>query len=86
MNRLESKAAGLRQRVERRLENKFAAADQRSKEVMDFQRRRQEAEEAKLLRLRSLRLAKEAVDRDAATKAAAEISPSATRTRRRKEH
>ena len=80
MNRLESKAAGLRTRVE----GKMAAADQRSKAVMDFQHRRQEVEEAKLLRLRSLRLAKEATDRDAAATAAAALSPSAASTRRRK--
>ncbi len=64
-----SKASRLRRGIEQRLENRFAKADARSKEVMDFQRRRREAEEAKMLRLKSLRLAKEATDREAAAAA-----------------
>ena len=74
-----SKAADARQRAEA----KFTKAKQRDEEVMDFQRRRQEAEEAKLLRLRSLRLAKEAADREnrAKAKAEAEAAPSAGKGR-----
>lgn len=82
-----SKSAEARRSVERRLEGKFAKADARSKEVMDFQRRRQEAEEAKLLRLKALRLAKEETDRveaaDAAAKAA-ELAPAARPHRKKK--
>jgi hypothetical protein len=74
-----SKSAEVRRNVENRLQGRLAKADARSKDVMDFQRRRQEAEEAKLLRLKSLRLAKEATERveaaDAAAKAA-ELAPS----------
>jgi hypothetical protein len=73
-----SKSAETRRNVERRLEGRLAKADARSKDVMDFQRRRQEAEEAKLLRLKTLRLAKEETERveaaDAAAKAA-ELAP-----------
>ena len=81
-----SKSAEARRNVERRLEGRLAKADARSKDVMDFQRRRRETEEAKLLRLKSLRLAKEATDRveaaDAAAKAA-ELAP-ASRSRSKK--
>ena len=68
-----SKASETRRGVTHRLESRLAKADARSKDVMDFQRRRREAEEAKMLRLKSLRLAKEATDREAA--AAAPIAP-----------
>jgi len=82
-----SKSAEARRNVERRLEGKYAKADARSKEVMDFQRRRQEAEEAKLLRLKSLRLAKEATDRveaaDAAARAA-QLAPPVRSHRKKK--
>ncbi len=50
----------------RRAEEKFAKDKRRDEEVMTFQRQIQEAEAAKLLRLRALRLAKEAADREAA--------------------
>jgi len=58
-----------------RAEDKFAKANRRDAEVMDFQRRIREDEEAKLLRLRSLRLAKEAADRESLAKS--EAKPSA---------
>lgn len=81
-----SKSAETRRNVERRAEGRFAKADQRSKDVMDFQRRRQEAEEAKMARLKSLRLAKEATDREAAAEEAARVAQSAPppRVRRKK--
>ena len=75
-----SKAAETRRAVTQRLESRLAKADARSKDVMDFQRRRREAEEAKMLRLKSLRLAKEETDRQAAAAAA----PSAPPRRHRK--
>jgi hypothetical protein len=81
-----SKSAETRRNVERRAEGKFAKADQRSKDVMDFQRRRQEAEEGKMMRLKSLRLAKESADREAAAQEAARVAQlaPAPRPRRKK--
>ena len=58
--------------VRRRAEDKFAKAKQRDMDVMGHQRQLQQAEAAKLIRLRALRLAKEAADRDALAKAEAE--------------
>jgi len=59
----------------RRAEEKFAKAKQRDSEVMEFQRRILEAETAKFTRLRALRLAKEAADKVAGARAAAEAAP-----------
>jgi predicted acylesterase/phospholipase RssA len=69
-----------------RAEDRLIKSKRRDEEVMDFQKRRQGAEEAKLTRLRSLRLAKEAVDREALAKAKAEeaAQPPVKRTRRAK--
>ena len=58
--------------VRRRVEDKFAKAKQRDMDVMGHQRQLQQAEAAKLIRLRALRLAKEAADKDALAKAEAE--------------
>ena len=63
-----SKAFEARQRAE----DKFAKAKKRDAEVMNFQRQRQDAEQTKLLRLRALRLAKEAADRESLAKVEAE--------------
>lgn len=49
----------------RRAEEKFAKAKQREQDAVSFQRQAQQAEAAKFERLRALRLAKEAADRDA---------------------
>ena len=69
----------------RRAEEKFAKAKQRDQDVMSFQRQAQQAEAAKIQRLRALRLAKEAADRDALVLAeAAEKSKPAKRARRPK--
>lgn len=67
-----------------RAEDRLIKSKRRDEEVMDFQRRRQGAEEAKLTRLRSLRLAKEATDREALAKAKADEAAQAPpkRTRR----
>ena len=69
-----------------RAEDRLIKSKRRDEEVMDFQKRRQGAEEAKLTRLRSLRLAKEAVDRETLAKAKAEEAAQAApkRTRRPK--
>jgi hypothetical protein len=68
----------------RRAEEKFAKAKQRDSEVMEYQRQILEAETAKFTRLRALRLAKEAADKVAGTRAAAEAAPGSkpTRTKR----
>jgi hypothetical protein len=58
----------------RRAEQKFAKAKQRDQDVMNFQRQAQQAEAAKFQRLRALRLAKEASDRDALALAKAEAA------------
>jgi hypothetical protein len=54
-----SKISAARQRAE----EKFAKAEQRDAEIRAIHRQRQDAEAAKLVRLRSLRLAKEATER-----------------------
>ena len=58
----------------RRAEEKFVKAQQREHDVMNSQRQLQQAEAAKLVRLRALRLAKEAAEKQAAEAAAAEAS------------
>jgi hypothetical protein len=64
---------------------RFAQADARAKEVMDFHRRRQEAEEAKMQHLKSLRLAKEAADREeVARKVSLAAAQSPPRSHRKK--
>jgi hypothetical protein len=69
----------------RRAEEKFAKAKQREQDVMSIQRQAQQAETAKFERLRALRLAKEAADRDAVVLAeATETTKPAKRTRRLK--
>jgi len=69
----------------RRAEEKFAKAKQREQDVMSIQRQAQQAEAAKFQRLRALRLAKEAADRDAVVPAdAAEKPKPAKRARRPK--
>ena len=75
--------------VRRRAEEKFAKARQREDDVMNSQRQIQQAEAAKLVRLRALRMAKEAAEKQAAETAAAEASAAgmpakAKRTRRPK--
>ena len=77
-----SEAEESRRGIGQRLGPRFAKPDARSKDVMDFQRRRQEAEEAKMQRLKSLRLAKEASDREEAARAAQSAPP--PRSRRKK--
>jgi len=69
-----------------RAEDRLIKSKRRDEEVMDFQKRRQGAEEAKLTRLRTLRLAKEAADRETLAKAKAEEAAQAPvkRTRRPK--
>ena len=73
MEHQKSKTALERERAEEKIRAKVAAANRRAQEVMEFQRRRAEAEEAKFKRLRSLRLAKEAADKEELAN-----SPSAT--------
>ncbi len=69
----------------RRAEEKFAKAKQREQDVLSIQRQAQQAEAAKFQRLRALRLAKEAADKDAVVPAdAAEKPKPATRARRPK--
>ena len=75
-----SKASEARQRAE----DKFAKAKKRDAEVMDFQRQRQEAEQSKFHRLRALRLAKEAADRESLAKADAEAALAAPKGKPRK--
>ena len=75
-----SKAFEARQRAE----DKFTKAKKRDTEVMDFQRQRQNAEEAKFQRLRALRLAKEAADRETQAKADAEAALTAPKAKPRK--
>ena len=69
-----------------RAEDRLIKSKRRDEEVMDFQKRRQGAEEAKLTRLRTLRLAKEAADRETLAKAKAEeaAQPPVKRIRRAK--
>jgi hypothetical protein len=66
-----SKKAASRQRSE----DRFTKIKQRDVDVMDHQRRIHEAETAKLIRLRGLRLAKEAADREAEARAEPQLSP-----------
>ena len=75
-----SKAFEARQRAE----DKFTKAKKRDAEVMSFQRQRQDAEEAKFLRLRALRLAKEAADRESLAKFEAEAALAAPKAKPRK--
>jgi hypothetical protein len=65
-----SKALEARQRAD----DKFAKAKKRDAEVMNLQRQHQNAEQAKLQRLRALRLAKEAADRENLAKLEAEAA------------
>jgi hypothetical protein len=65
----------------RRAEEKFAKAKQREQDIVSFQRQVQQAEEAKFARLRALRLAKEASDRDALALAEAEAAATAEKTK-----
>ncbi len=65
----------------RRAEQKFAKAKQREEDIMSFQRQAQQAEAAKFQRLRALRLAKEASDRDALVRAEAEAAAAAEKTK-----
>ena len=58
----------------RRAEEKFVKARQREDDVMNSQRQLQQAEAAKLVRLRALRMAKEAAEKQAAETAAAEAA------------
>ena len=76
-----SKKAAARQRSE----DRFTKNQQRL-DVMDHQRRIHEAETAKLIRLRGLRLAKEATDQEAEARAALEAAatPGAKRKRIRR--
>ena len=67
----------------RRAEEKFAKAKQRDQDVMSFQRQAQQAEAAKIQRLRALRLAKEAADRDALVLAEAAEKPKPAKRARR---
>ena len=69
-----------------RAEDRLNKSKRRDEEVMDFQKRRQGTEEAKLTRLRSLRLAKEAADRETLAQAKAEeaAQPAPKRVRRAK--
>jgi hypothetical protein len=59
----------------RRGEEKFAKAKRRDTDIMEYQRQIQAAETAKFIRLRALRLAKEAADKQAAEAAAAAAPP-----------
>ena len=58
--------------VRRRAEENFAKATQRDQDVMVYQHQMQQAEVDKLLRLRALRLAKEAADKDTPGRAQSE--------------
>ena len=75
-----SKAFAARQRAE----DKFAKAKKRDAEVMKFQRQRQDAEQTKLQRLRALRLAKEAADRENLAKVEAEAALAEPKAKPRK--
>ena len=74
-----SKKAAARQRSE----DRFAKNRQRDLDVMDLQRRIHEAETAKLIRLRGLRLAKEATDREAEARSALEAAATPVAKRKR---
>lgn len=67
-----------------RAEDKFTKAKKRDAEVMNFQRQRQDAEQTKLVRLRALRLAKEAADRESQAKVEAEAALAAPKAKPRK--
>jgi hypothetical protein len=76
---------GSRTEARQRAEDKFTKATRRDAEIMGIHRRHWEAEEAKMLPLRSLRLAKEAGDREALANAQAELSPGKGKSRRSKQ-
>ena len=67
-----------------RAEDKFAKAQKRDAEVMDLQRQRRDAEQSKFQRLRALRLAKEAADRESLAKVQAEAALAAPKAKPRK--
>ena len=71
--------------VKKRSKDRFTK-DQQRLDVMDYQRRIHEAETAKLIRLRGLRLANEATDREAEARSALEAAatPGAKRKRVRR--
>ncbi len=58
----------------RRAEEKLARGNQRVSDVMEYQRQMLEAETAKFVRLRALRLAKEAAEKGARSPAASKSS------------
>jgi len=68
----------------RRAEEKFAKAQQRDTDVMDFQREIHKAETAKYTRLRALRLAKEAAEKEAKQRSVAEKAAATEQTKIRK--
>ena len=80
-----SEAGESRRGIGQRSKAQFPKGDARSKEAMDIQRRRQEDEEAKLKRLKSLRLAKEASDREEVAKAAQSAPPPRPRRKKKAE-
>ena len=80
-----SEAGDSRRGTGQRSRAQFPKVDGRSKEALDIQRRRQEDEEAKLQRLKSLRLAKEASDREEAAKAAQSAPPPRPRRKKKAE-
>jgi len=65
----------------RRAEHKFQKNKERDRSVVDHQRQIHQAEAAKLVRLRGLRLAKEAADRAAKARAAIEAAAGPERKR-----
>jgi hypothetical protein len=75
-----SKALEARQRAD----DKFAKAKKRDAEVMNLQRQHQNAEQAKFQRLRALRLAKEAADRENLAKLEAEAALTRPKAKPRK--
>jgi hypothetical protein len=65
-------------------EDKFSKNKQRDLDVMGHQRQLQDAATAKLIRLRTLRLAKEAAEREAEALATVAAEPRPKRARRAK--
>ena len=76
-------ASSMKASARQRSEDRFTRNQQRNLDVMDYQRRIHEAETAKLIRLRGLRLAKEAADREAEVRAALEAAAASGPKRKR---
>jgi hypothetical protein len=69
------------EKAQRRAQDLFAKAKQRDAEALEERTRLQQAESEKYFRLRALRLAKEAADKEAKDRAAATKFPAVQRWR-----